>query len=151
MGDFFFYSSWDTYFNHGYTNMLRKTYLVEDPPHGGHSQSNSNGKSHDGSAAPELPRNESDYAPLVEALPQLPPVYPPTRLNIKDRPTMPRSPHDASALYNTPPKWPNTLPSYAKFPPQAVKPLKVFENPTPSKRPNTLPSRAKLPFQAVKN
>ena len=80
----------------------------------------------------------------------LPLVYPPTRLNIKDRSIRPCSAHATSALYNTPPKWPNTLPSYAKLPHQAAEPLKVFGNPTPPKRPNTLPSRVKLPPQAVK-
>ena len=63
---------------------------------------------------------------------------------------MPCSPHDASALYNTAPKWPNTLPSQSKSPSQASKPLKVFGNLTPPMRPNTLPPRVKLPPQAVK-
>ena len=71
-------------------------------------------------------------------------------MNIKDRPTRPCSAHDTLFLYNTPPKWPNTLPSYAKFPHQDAKPLKVFGNPTPPNRPNTLPSRAKFPPQAVR-
>ena len=68
----------------------------------------------------------------------------------KDRPIRPCIPHAASVLNNTPPKWPNPLPSQAKFPPQAVKPLKVFGNPTPPTRRNTLPPRVKLPTQAVK-
>ena len=42
-------------------------------------------------------------------------VYPPTRWK-KDRPIRPCSPHTASVLNNTPPKWPNTLPSYVKLP-----------------------------------
>ena len=133
----------------GYANILLKAYLFEDRPLGGGAPPNSNGESRDGSDAPEHPRYESDYAPLVEVRPPLPLVYPPTRWKRKDRPTRLCIAHGASVLYNAPTNWPSNPPPQAKFPHQAVKPLKALGNMSPPMRPNTIPPSAKFPPHVV--